>query len=305
MRWIALVTAPMLVGATVTIAQAQPGVQAPPSLRPHVADLLRSESEESTEPRREESREEEPSEEEPIETDRDSFTPATTTANAGRLIVESAYSFVDNRDVKETHSYPELLLRYGLNDWLELRLGWNYEVGGAGNETSGAGFAEDELPAVGGLERESRIAYGLKASLTDQCVWVPQSAVVLQAFTPTSGEATDTQFVGTYVLGWELSHRWRLDGAVRYGTAEAGEDRFDVWAPSVVVKAPVCDRLNLHAEWFGIFSEGKADEFTRHFVSPGVHYLITPDLEIGVRVGWGLNDQSARFFSNVGLGWRF
>jgi hypothetical protein len=36
-----------------------------------------------------------------------------------------------------------------------------------------------------------------------------------------------------------------------------------------------------------------------------VHYLVTPDLEVGVRVGWGLNDQSARFFSNAGFGWRF
>ena len=32
--------------------------------------------------------------------------------------------------------------------------------------------------------------------------------------------------------------------------------------------------------------------------SPGVHYLITRDLEIGVRVGWGLNRQSPNFFSN-------
>src|SRR5262245_60734814 len=71
-----------------------------------------------------------------IETDRDSFTPATTTAGRGRLIVESAYSFLDNRAVKETHSFPELVCRYGLTDRLELRLGWNYEVGGAGNDIS-------------------------------------------------------------------------------------------------------------------------------------------------------------------------
>jgi hypothetical protein len=32
---------------------------------------------------------------------------------------------------------------------------------------------------------------------------------------------------------------------------------------------------------------------------------ITPDLEVGVRVGWGLNDQSARFFVNAGVGLRF
>src|SRR5262245_17074542 len=54
--------------------------------------------------------------EDEIETDRDSFTPATTLAGPGRTIVEAAYSFIDNRTVPETHSYPELLLRYGASD---------------------------------------------------------------------------------------------------------------------------------------------------------------------------------------------
>jgi hypothetical protein len=33
--------------------------------------------------------------------------------------------------------------------------------------------------------------------------------------------------------------------------------------------------------------------------------ITAPNLEVGVRVGWGLNDQAARFFSNAGIGWRF
>jgi len=33
--------------------------------------------------------------------------------------------------------------------------------------------------------------------------------------------------------------------------------------------------------------------------------LLTPNLEVGVRIGFGMNEQSARFFSNVGVGWRF
>jgi hypothetical protein len=49
------------------------------------------------------------SERDEIETDRDSFTPATTIAPRGRLIVESAYSFVDNRGFAETHSFPETI----------------------------------------------------------------------------------------------------------------------------------------------------------------------------------------------------
>lgn len=252
-------------------------------------------------------REAEEGERDEIETDRDSFTPATTTAGHGRLIFESAHSFLDNRGVKETHSFPEAIFRYGLTDWLELRVGANYEVGGAASEIAGAG-GESDFDAQGRgskLERESVIFYGIKVRASKQKGWIPQSAVIVQARTPTSGEAADTHLIGTYVFGWELPNRWKLDAALRYGSASEKEDRFSVWAPSVVVKVPVCEKVNVHAEYFGLFSHDKAEDFTRHFISPGVHYLITENLEVGVRVGWGLNHQSARFFSNVGVGLRF
>src|SRR5262249_51821382 len=117
------------------------------------------------EPAPESSRE---SERDEIETDRDSFTPSSTLAGRGRLIVESAYSFVDNRRVKETHSVPELILRYGLTERIELRLGWNYEVGGAGNETSGAAVSdENPLTRKGQLDREYTLSYGAKVRLTE------------------------------------------------------------------------------------------------------------------------------------------
>src|SRR5262245_32872840 len=153
-------------------------------------------------------------EEDEIETDRDSFTPATTTAGYDRLIIESAWSFIDNRDVPETNSFPELIARYGVNDWLELRLGWNYEVGGASNTISGDA-GESEEPSEVGLEEDSKILYGLKVGLTSQYDLRPQSAVILQASTPTSGEDTATQMFATYVAGWELSNRWKWDSAIR------------------------------------------------------------------------------------------
>jgi hypothetical protein len=252
-------------------------------------------------------RESEPDE---IETDRDSFTPATTTAGRGRLITEFAYSFIDNRTVQETHSVPELILRYGLTGRVELRLGWNFEVGGAGSEVTGAGSgAEEEFLLAGrSVRREYTLAYGLKVRVTDQRGWVPGSAVIVQGATPTGGSAgasTATRLIATSVAGWDLPNRWKLDAAFRYGYSSEEGDRFNSWAPSAVLKVPVGERWAAHAEYFGIFTTGKAENATRHYVSPGVHYLVTPDLEVGVRVGWGLNDQSARFFSNAGVGWRF
>src|SRR5580704_17905026 len=54
-----------------------------------------------------------------IETDRDSFTFATSTVAPRKTVVETSYSFIDNRAGPETHSFPELLARRGVNDWLE------------------------------------------------------------------------------------------------------------------------------------------------------------------------------------------
>lgn len=245
----------------------------------------------------------EPEPEEPerdeIETDRDSFTPATRTVGRGRLVVESAYSFIDNRRRPESHSFPEFLMRWGVTDRIELRLGWNYEIGGAAVSGAGGFFFED------GLERESNLNIGLKAQVSRQDRWVPQSSLILTALVPTSGPEPASLFVGTYAFGWELPNRWKLDAAMRYGTDVEDGDHFHDWAPSVVVKAPIGESWSVHAEYFGIFTGGKERDDVRHFISPGVHYLVTPDFEVGVRLGWGLNDQSARFFSNVGFGYRF
>jgi hypothetical protein len=253
--------------------------------------------------RLEEEGEETDEEENEIETDRDSFTPATTTVGRSRWVIESAYTFLDNRRVPETHSLPELVMRYGVTDWLELRLGANYEVGGAGNPVSAN--IPDDLEDEPELEEEATISYGLKAALTNQNGWVPQSAVILQAFTPTSGAKTDTDLAFTYVSGWTLPNGWVWDSALRYATGSAEEDRFNVWAPSTVIKIPVGERWKAHIEYFGIFSEGRARETTQHFISPGIHYLVTSDWEIGTRFGWGLNDQSPNFFINIGGGYRF
>ena len=243
-------------------------------------------------------------EEDEIETDRDSFTPATTTAGRRRLILESAWTFTDHRAVPDGHSLPELIGRYGLTDRLELRLGWNYEVGGATGEATGHSIGVTGAAPDREIERESNASYGLKYQVNKQQSWLPESAVIVQGFTPTSGEETATQVVGTYVIGWQLTEETKLDAAMRYGTGEEMGDHFNIFAPSIVLKSEIAEGVTAHIEYFSIFSSHQADNFERHYISPGVHYLVTPDCEIGVRVGWGLNDQSSKFFCNIGIGWR-
>lgn len=240
-----------------------------------------------------------------IETDRDSFTPATSVVGRSRLVVESAYSFLDNRGVKETHSFPELLMRYGITDRIEVRLGWNYEVGGAGNSATGVDASDEDVTGRNGLIREHNLAYGLKVLIAEQNTWRPRVSAILQGFTPTGGPETATQMVATLAAGWELPNRWRFDTAIRYGTDSEEGDHFNDWAPSVVLKMPFAEKWAAHAEYFALTTTSREVNDTKHYFSPGLHYLVTPDLEVGFRLGWGLNEPASRFFANVGFGGRF
>ncbi len=243
-------------------------------------------------------------EEEEIETDRDSFTPAITVVGEGKFMTEAAYSFIDNRNVDETHSLPELLLRYGITKNVELRFGANYDVGGEASTISGGG-SHSAHGSGSDLHEASNVNYGLKAFLHEQEGLRPASSVILAGITPTTGSETATSFRGTYALGWDTESGVALHSSLRYGYGSEENDHFNNWAPSVVLKAPLCEKWNVHAEYFGIFSEGKEEIQNTQYFSPGIHYLINPNLEVGVRTGWGLNDTTANFFSNVGFGWVF
>lgn len=240
---------------------------------------------------------------EEIETDRDSFTPAASLAGRNRWILESAYSFIDNQRVDETHSLPELLVRRGMTERLELRFGTNYEIGGAGNPISAN--VPDDLRDELTLEEETNVSYGLKFGLTNQSSWVPKSSILVSGFTPVAGEAGNTDLSIAQVGGWTFANGWLFDSAMRYSTSGREDDRYNVWAPSTVLKVPVGDRWKTHIEYFGIFSDGRARETVQHFISPGAHCVIHSNLEIGTRFGWGLSEDSPNFFINLGGGVRY
>ncbi|XZE33378.1 transporter [Pirellulaceae bacterium SH501] len=65
------------------------------------------------------------------------------------------------------------------------------------------------------------------------------------------------------------------------------------------------ERWNVHAEYFSLQSVGREEDYGQHYLGPGAHYLISPNMEIGTSVFWGFNEDSANFICNVGTGIRF
>jgi len=236
-------------------------------------------------------------------TDRDAFTPNAHTVAPRTLLHEASYVYIDNLGGPPTNNYPEWLLRIGATDWLEWRFGVNYGVGSQGNVVTSVEVGEGTPD--GSTLYETSILYGLKANISAQAGWRPESCFILEATTPAYGDVFGTAPVATYVAGWELANGWRLDGAIRYAYAEGLVDWFSRWTPSVVLRMPVTERFEVHAEWFGSYTAGLTDNTSCPYFSPGFHRLIGTNMEVGLRVGWGLTADAAPFFSDAGLGWRW
>jgi hypothetical protein len=246
-----------------------------------------------------------------LNTDRDAFTPSTFCVDAGRFLAEASYVYVENREGEPTNSYPELLCRQGVADWLELRFGVNYDVNSQGSVVTSVEAGEVDEP--GQTAHESSVLYGLKAALSQQDGLIPQACFIMEGDTPMQSEHYGTVPIATAVAGWELPFRlaahdaqpWRLDTALRYSYLEGKESWFSRWGPSVVLRVPVTQRFETHAEWFGTFSDGLERNTSRPFFSPGCHFAVTRRFEIGLRVGWGLTPDAANFFSDAGCAWRY
>ena len=135
----------------------------------------------------------------------------------------------------------------------------------------------------------------------------------MEGTTPVEGDVFGTVPVATGAAGWELpvrfpfrrSEPWRFDAAVRYACSEGIEGWFSRWTPSTVLRMPVTDRWEVHAEWFGSYPVGAPGRSGEPFFSPGTHIMLTKNFELGVRVGWGLGVETAPFFYDAGCGWRW
>jgi hypothetical protein len=246
-----------------------------------------------------------------LNTDRDGFTPSAFVVDQGRVLVETSYVYIQNRDGRPTNAYPELLCRIGATEWLEWRIGANYEVGSQGNVVTNVEVGE--TGKAGTASYESSLLYGLKASLAEQDGLLPQACFIMEGDTPMYGEEFGTLPIATLVTGWELPFAFpghgaqpcRLDTALRYSYVQSEESWFNRWAPSAIVRMPMTERFEVHAEWFGTFSEGRSPEVSRPFFSTGTHYALTERFEVGLRIGWGLSPEAANFFSDAGCALRY
>ncbi len=248
---------------------------------------------------------------EPIETERHDFTQSSTVVGRGVFQVEYGFLFTTNKEdvgSEMTYSTPEILVRYGLTDRLEIRSRYNYAWKFRGAEEDGSGATD--------------MTFSIKYQITEpeRDDWRPETALEIRTSVPTGGEdfSTDRWYGGLdYIYGWKFGEYFTLTGSTGANQNALGEvaflnpetdrgDTFIAWTQSVALGAKLTRQSTGYFEWFGIFTDGRAEgEKALNFLNFGIDYLLSKNTVVDVRVGWGLNEQTDDLFVGVGGAFRF
>lgn len=219
----------------------------------------------------------------------------------GRVQLEGGYTFVHDRIAGATiseHVLPDLLLRVGLTDRLEVRLGW------PGYLARSHDAPWSELPEGEVLDPN----VGLMFDLFPQHGWIPQTAVAGAVPITLHGNlfAMDSfQPLGQVLYCWELGERTALVGTTGVAQRRDPGDDYLQFQQTACLDYLLTDRLDVFAEWEMLVDHGSADDGSQHMLGGGIGYLWTDALQVSWKAGVGLDASAPDFLTGIRFALRF
>ncbi len=245
---------------------------------------------------------------EPLTTDRPDFTESTSVVGLRVLQIEAGYTFTEDRENSERwtdHTAPELLLRIGIHELVEFRLGWDgYSTTELNTfEPNDNGRTRDRQTHIDG---STDLSAGFKVHLIDQDGGIPDFGVIVETTIPigtrekTSG---DVEPEVKWLWAYDLSERWSIAGNINFAVPRSADGRFFQAASSVAVGYAVNDWLGAYVEYFGFYPDDRGSDCA-HYANGGLTFGLNPDVQLDIRAGWGLNEQADDFFAGIGMACR-
>jgi len=230
-----------------------------------------------------------------IVTDRPDQTEASVLVPRGGLQVETGFVFEKDREdnvEKSNFTYNTTLIKYGVNEFLELRLITEF----LGER---AQVAEDPVSKVQGF---SPLALGVKIKLADEKAFWPQAAFIghinlksgSKEFAP-SYTAAAFRFTFAHTLSEKFALSYNL------GAAWDGETPEAAFLYTLSLGYTITDRLGAFVEGYSFFPEdNKAD----NRIDTGITYKFSPVVQWDVSAGVGLSRNAPDSFLSTGISFR-
>jgi len=230
-----------------------------------------------------------------IVTDRPDQTEAPVLVPKGGLQVETGFIFERDREKdleQKNFTYNTTLVKYGVNDYFELRLISEF----LGSE---AKVAEDPVSKVNGF---SPLALGVKIKLNDEKGFWPQAAFIghinlrsgSEEFAP-NYTAADFRFTFAHTLSDKFALSYNL------GAEWDGETPEAAFLYTLSLGYVITPKLGVFIEGYSFFpEEGAAD----NRVDAGITYKFSPVIQWDISGGVGLSRKSPDSFLSTGISFR-
>jgi len=232
---------------------------------------------------------------EPLVTDRPDATESSAVVAPGFLQYEVGVTAFEDAEGESREEYGSSLLRVGLfEDW-ELRLGWGgyTEAGDVSGATDGS------------------LGFKYHIAAENAATWRPEMALLAQTTVPFGKDALSSDELDPgFLLAFShtLSERWSLGynlGAELATSETAGGDETTLASGlySVALGYGATDRLGFFVEVFG--DAGLSADSSSTSIDGGVTWLFDDDHQFDFFAGAGLDDDADDWFLGLGYSVRF
>ncbi len=218
---------------------------------------------------------------EPLITDRPDATESPNTMAKGFLQIETGAfyeTFEDNNIKNEAYTYNTTLVRFGLLESLELRLGWDFIEG----KTTINGNTLDNLSS--GF---NPLLLGIKTRIAKENGCLPEIGLLGHLYLPFTAStdykpettSVDFRFAFSHTLSDQSSLSYNLGAAWGNDSPEAS------YVYTIAYGHSITDRLGAYAELYGDLPE---DSKGNHLWDAGFTYLISNNFQLDATLGMSI-----------------
>lgn len=224
-------------------------------------------------------------------TDRPDQTESASVITHKGFQIESGFLFERYDSSTSNTTYNSTLVRYGLLENVELRLGVAYL--GTNVSLDGGSFDRSGLAPV---------TVGAKLFLREEGDGLPQLAFLTTLTIPNTGSTVfESENLGADIrINGEYSLNEAMSFGANLGVAWSGVETEDyaVGIYTAVIGMSLSEKLGAFAELYGFLpKEGKND----HRWDAGLTYAVNEDFQLDFSTGIGLSKVSPDFFISLGL----
>lgn len=230
-------------------------------------------------------------------TDRPDATESPTVIPKGYLQIETGAFYEDqgnNAFKKKTTTFNTTLLRYGLTDHLEIRVGWDFA------ESKTEIKSTEQVGITSGL---SPLLLGAKIAIIEEKGWIPEMGFLGHLYLPftagtdfkTETTGVDFRFSFTHTLSKRSSLSYNLGAAWTDDSPEAAYIYTFAYGYSIT------DALGIYAELYGDLPENNK---ATHLWDAGLSYLVNDAIQLDATIGSGITEGQNLLLS-AGVSMRF